>query len=1063
MIINSPPNPSVTPDNGAASNLVPGSLQTSVFTVTNTSVSTGAFDFTAACRGTAVLRGCTIAPSSATIAGLANTTVNVQWNAGGAGTSGRIILSATWKGDVKFTDDGSINLTTQAPAAPAATGVTTLGENPGTSLTRDLCLAVGLSRSVASECGDLRISHPLPMVRTVNKARMPVLVYNSATAHPYPSIVVTLARGTGTTAFDSVVGILKINGTQRRRASWTGASLPAGTARQLVLTYDAAADPTGIYSYSAEVTGYVGGIAQPTMTSAGSLAVVNRSLVSPYGVGWWVAGLEQLFTQADSSRLWVGGDGSTRRFLKVNSTTFIAEGIEFPDTLIYTPTPAPKFTRYLPARTRIEFDNNGYHTATVNRLGYTTTMAYTGTGTNTRVQTITVPPTGSGLAYTFVYDASNRLDSVAAPLMVGRSRGTNLTLLADGRVQTIRDPDNQVVSFSYDPTLTRLITSRTDKRLTVTSVTYDSARKVSQATIAMGGAPEVNIVYGLRNRPTQGLNLAVGQATLVDTAVAYTHLNGPRTDVADTTVIWLDRFGSPRRVRNALGHQAVVERADNRFLGLVTATMALNGFWRRGGYDARGNLSRDTLFNAYGTGANAVTQYTWHQTWDAPTAITRPLGDGVTMTYDPGNGNRLTQADGRGAGTTTNFRYGATSLPGLLTSIVYPETRTGETDLDSLAYGSLQNLEHVRTATIVGATTVTTARHFTLDNIGQASSACVDLLPAAGQQCSATKFDIMSRDSIMTETGPAGLINPAQTLTVKGFYDAEGNRTRLERSSIPDIAGTPIGLLATQWGYDRAHRARVEIAPDGARDSSYYGPAGTVDTVATRRGHRLKMTYNLLNQLTQKILPPAAYGPETFGVAGFSAPNANPPYPRLALGLVSPTTIDGDTATFAYDSLGSFVMANNRDARIARTYWPSGALRVETERVRTYADVNFDLHVYPVGYRYDLNGRLETLRSPVLLADTPAGVRDSSGSDTLPASVRCNRCPNRSAPSSRWATTTGSSSTWWRCRARLPKVSHTMVRAGRSAIRFSIPRRPAIGSPSIRSARRTLSTTGAIS
>jgi len=977
-IINSPPSPSVTPDNGSTANIVPGSTQTSVFTVTNTSTtSSGVFDFTAACRGTAVPRGCTITPTSATIAAGGNTTVNVQWKAGGAGTAGRIVLNATWQGDVKFTDDGSYNVSTQAPTAPATTAITTVGENPGTSLARHLCLTVGLSRGMAAECGDLRVGHLLPIVRTINKVRTPALLYTSATAHPYPAVLVTLTRGTGTTAFDSVEGILRINGTQRRRASWTGASLPAGTARQLVLSYDALADTTGIYSYAVDVRGFIGGVAQPTMTQSGQLVVVNRS-ASLYGTGWWVAGVERLIVQPDSSRLWIGGDGSTRRFAKVNATTFVAEGIEFPDTLLYAATPSPRFTRKLPGGTKVRFDNSGFHVATVTRVNDSTVISYVGSGATTRVNTIAIPPAGSGLTYTFAYLAgSNRLDSIAAPQVTGpggtRSRGVKATLFADGRLQTLRDPDNNTVTFGYDPTVTRLLTSRTDKRATATTVVYDSARKVSQSTIVMQTVP--NVVYGLRHRETQGLNLATSQATLIDTAVAYTRLDGPRTDVSDTTVVWLDRFGAPRRIRNALSHHAVIERTDVRFLGLPTGTMALNGFWRRGAYDARGNLAQDTLFNPYGTGANPVTAYTWHQTWDAPTQITRPLGDGITMTYDAANGNRLTQQDGRGAATQVVFRYGVTGKPGLVSSIQYPTTRGTEIDRDSLTYdGTLQNLDELRTVTVTGATTVTTRRKFTNDNAGQTTLACVDIVVGGAQQCTRTVYDILSRDSVVVDSAGATVVNPMQRLQVTRLYDPEGNRLSLARVSSPDIAGTPIGTITTQWGYDRAHRPVLELSPDGFRDSTFFGPASTVDSLKTRRGDRIRLTYNVLNQLVTKALPTVTYPSETFNLAG-QAPNS-PAYPSKKLDGVNNTAIGADNLQFTYDSLGNIATANNTYAQVSRTYWPGGALRVETQRVATYAG-DFTAHVYPVGYRYDLNGRLETLRAPSWLTNTPSGVRDS--------------------------------------------------------------------------------------
>ena len=54
----------------------------------------------------------------------------------------------------------------------------------GTTLARGLCLGISLGAGAASECGDLRLAHVLPAVRTLSQSRAPVLIYNSQHASP---------------------------------------------------------------------------------------------------------------------------------------------------------------------------------------------------------------------------------------------------------------------------------------------------------------------------------------------------------------------------------------------------------------------------------------------------------------------------------------------------------------------------------------------------------------------------------------------------------------------------------------------------------------------------------------------------------------------------------------------------------------------------------------------------------------------------------------------------------------------------------------------------------------
>ena len=99
----------------------------------------------------------------------------------------------------------------------------------------------------------------------------------------------------------------------------------------------------------------------------GRIAVVNRS-ASVFGAGWWIDGLEQLFVDPfDNPGLWIGGDGSVRRYRAVpGDTAWIAASIDRPDTLMrYGGT---SFERIVSGGVRVRFDAQGHHVATVNRL-----------------------------------------------------------------------------------------------------------------------------------------------------------------------------------------------------------------------------------------------------------------------------------------------------------------------------------------------------------------------------------------------------------------------------------------------------------------------------------------------------------------------------------------------------------------------------------------------------------------------------------------------------------------------------------------------------------------------
>lgn len=352
-----------------------------------------------------------------------------------------------------------------APAARTATAplVQVAEPHPGATVERDLCLTIAVGAGAASECGDLRLAHALPTVRTLNKARTPVLLYNSQHAHPHPLVAANVTLPNGTAGLRRVVATLRVNGLPRAQSVYKGAAWPSAGPVRIAVGYDAANEPTNLYRYTLTVTSVYASGTGETRDSArvgGELVVVNRSK-RPFGAGWWLAGLDQLLLDfRGNPGLWIGGDGSTRRYVAAGEGKWVAERVDRPDTLVRSGT---GFARLPPGGVRVEFDSAGRHVATVNRLGHRTTFGYV--GRQLRSIRVPVPEDGPERVYAFRYGADARLQSVEAP-----GAGEEPRLGRSGAALTVTDPDGTSIVFTYDGAFSR-ITARRDRRLYITSFT----------------------------------------------------------------------------------------------------------------------------------------------------------------------------------------------------------------------------------------------------------------------------------------------------------------------------------------------------------------------------------------------------------------------------------------------------------------------------------------------------------------------------------------------------------------------------------------------------------------
>jgi RHS repeat-associated protein len=913
------------------------------FTVKNTGTLAGNYTYSAICS--AVSGTCT--PSPASTSGLAPgsaVTVSVAYTGVGALSKGTVQLLANLATPA-IQATGKITLSA-GPVAGTTPTVVLADAAAGIRIQRSLCLAIALGDAAASECGDLRLTHALPSVTTLGQTRTPTLIYSSAHARPLPLIPFLVTIPAGATAPTTLEAKLTVGGHEKAKLQWKGDSLQPGKTHRLLIGYDAANDSSGIHGFSLQVLSYYAATNswKDSVTISGRLSVVNRSL-SPYGAGWWIAGLERLIVYGTDSLAWIGGDGSTRRFTPGAANKYIGVRVDFPDTITYNPSTAT-YVRPLPGGVQVEFSATGLHTATVNRLGYRTQFIYV-PGT-TRLESLRVPTPSGHLSYTFSYSPTTaKLQSVTAPPLGATPRTVQIGI-ANGLTNTITDLDGYAVSFAHEAATWPRITARTGKRGFSDVFAYDNASKVRRASRWTGILTD-SITWSIRNADLAGL---MGpDAHPVDTAKVFTLVDGPRAlPVGDSTAFWLDSFGAPRKIVNALGDTTLIARGNTTFEALVTEVeprAAGNGYKTTATYDARGNMLTRTEVNPYTAGASATWNYKWDAKWDFVARVTPPIGPADTMQYDATNGNRLWQQAGNDNARRVQFTYHPT---GLLRTIATP----GISGVDSLGYDALGNLARERTPRkywteyrrdAIGRVTHTYSTILASDSVVESNDAQRRLLRR--------EYDLMDRVTIEVDSAPAIGRTVPQALLVTRTYTREGHDSTISRQSIPNP--NSITALTIAYGYDPIGRRVSETSPDGKVDQWGYDHAGNVVTTITRRGDVLTSDYDAMNRLAVRHVPEKQFTQMIW--EGFQFPRSS---------IASQFRLKSDDAVFTYYWNGTIKDADNGHAKIHREIYPSGRLKLETQRIRDYDSLStdFNKHVYTLQYTYDLAGRRSSLTRP---------------------------------------------------------------------------------------------------
>jgi YD repeat-containing protein len=528
-------------------------------------------------------------------------------------------------------------------------------------------------------------------------------------------------------------------------------------------------------------------------------------------------------------------------YATAGTNKWAAPSLDGVDSLTYD-TGSSTYCRKLPGGACVVFDSNGWHTATRGRLsiagvstwGFRTNFKY---GSGAQLDTVEIPlASGAPDRWVFRY-SSALLDSVTAPANPGATRTVKVYRnTTTGQVDSIADPDSQRVRFTYVSGTNR-IASRHDKELKNTTFSYDAGGKLSQVSIEANATEW--ITTGLQALESRGFATGAG-GTPVTPDKAYTLIDGPRSDVADSTLIWLNGYGAPRRVRDAVGHATNLTYSGT-WPALVTEVADPAGVVTVATYNAStGRLATQTVRSPYGNADSTLTSFHWNG-WDQVDSIVPALGPRSKFGYDS-VGNRLWQQTGPDSTRVSFAYYGSSHHAGLLRNVAAPGIAT-----DSVVYDAKRG----NVAEYLGpGSPLRFKTRYVQDSIGRVTKVISPIDTSQTKHDTTTTIhDVMDRVTRTETKAP----DPWQTMVVETDYDLVGRPLEVRRSSIPETAG--VGELTTTWAYDWAGRKVVETDNFAETDSTRYDLAGNVVRVKTRRAHEITMRYDAMGRLLERVVP----------------------------------------------------------------------------------------------------------------------------------------------------------------------------------------------------------------
>ncbi|MEP6733819.1 MAG: putative toxin [bacterium] len=853
-------------------------------------------------------------PSPVTLMSGASQGVSVPYTGGVIGSNIPLVLTATTSGVTPQTATVMVTVNARAPGL----ALFAASEFPNGVITREACLSISAGDNAAYECGALRVVHPLPLTIAFGKARTPTLLYSSSHAAP-GLILASNVTFTGPTQPTSILVTAKLGGRQVQRTFSWNSSWSDGLPRRIAIPIDAAAltltdgsNPV-LLPDTLEFKAMQGTTTLDTKVITGTVAIVDRR-DSPFGNGWWLDGLERFWTPSGNAtqKLWVGGDGSTRVYTQQGSSNIwlMTPALTRPDTLEYLPG-SLLWHRHLPNGAYVEFDNAGMHVKTSDMFGRITSFVYTTNSGRLVLDNVAVlVPGGVAPTYLFHYSPdANQLPRLSSVVTQTASVTRNVIVTASsGWVSDIQDPIG-LVSFGYNAS--HQLIRRVNKLRDTTTFAYDSASLLRSASLDMrrtngpSAPPIAQSFCAAEGRSFTSCGGGGGNVPILP-RMAYTLLDGPRIDVLDTTIFFINQFGAPDTIVNALGHRTRLTR-DLGFPLLVQSVTAQSGLTTSSLFNVRGLPLSTTVSNPHGTG-DAITSYQWDNELDLPIYIKSPSGVVSTRQYDRA-ARTMTWAET--GGDRTQFTY--------IGGLVNTATRVTNGATESFGYDGQGNLSR-RSMPLSGTTTI---QH---DVVGRDS---VAIAPVVGSTILKTVmlYDIGGRATTQQTFGGSN------TLTIVNDYDGESNLLSVTQSGSSDP--NSIGPVSHTFTYDAAGRQVGDsLSGSDGPVRNIFDEAGNLKS-GGRTGWGKTTSYDILNRPLQTF---SGYASSVFTYdANGQLQTANNPFAQVSRG---------------YDVSGALI---------------ADTLRIATMAAQPNTSNDFSQHQYVFRYTYDPSGRRTTMTDPSVL------------------------------------------------------------------------------------------------
>ncbi len=847
---------------------------------------------------------------------------------------------------------------------------------------RDACLTTPTGPSTAQSCGDLTMSYALPALTFEGETHQFVLSYNNQHAHPTPVVGAWIIPSPTGGSPSSVSAVLRVElpggAVEKARWSWTGSDWAQGQARRIAMTFDALDLPTGSYGIVVEATvAYPGGQTASYVTR-GALPIVNRSR-TPYGAGWWPAGVDQLIHVDAYKILRVTSSGSIRAMYAAFRTpnTWIDHSFNRADTLRHDPATGT-YWRQLPDRTRIVY-RGGLQTAVYDRVGREMRFEYGSTARGTALTQVWRWGPGRVVA-ALGYNASGRLTSASG--------------WAGGPHETVHfDPDNG------DDRINRIYNTATGDMVfltyggnawvrserggspagaygTTTHYEYSSAGRLSIAWVDMQGASS-----NLATRFTH--QQALGLAQPIAAADVYTSIDGPRNDAADIVRTRLDAWGASAVTRDPFNAEERITRAHVHFPGLVTQAVGTDGVVRRGWFDARGRLDSARVENPLNDGRNAVTRVLGYHA-DLHHFPTRTMGpDGVVteVGYDA-NGSVLWSQTGPDAARRVRYEYVPSGRAVGQLSAVHVPLPGGRAATTTFGYDTVGNRRWTRDPRGLLSLTLTDSWGRVTGTVTPIDSALATTeasLLASGLHTAVT-YGARGQDSLTFTYGPARRIPwvfgtnvvqttvPAEGVAVEKLYDAAGNLAEVTRWSATDPgydrpAMHEAGIMRSSYRYDVVGRLVERKEGDDNPTVYRYDLAGNPVEITNGNGHTVRGTYDALGRLVQSRTPAVSHAracaphvPESYAFAHDKCDDPRNHFPFFPNDVSNAYVVWEDVSTYWYDGAGRLVGADNGAARVRRAYYRGGLLASDSVQIGGVS-ASDPTTTYGVEYGYDIAGR----------------------------------------------------------------------------------------------------------